>query len=352
MRNLFRPRPGHEAAVFAEAQSMLDDGVAFDEVLRIFSNDAPWLKPLLETTDGLDAALEAEPASYYFHASLKSRFLEAANERRYRPAARRQSAVASKTRTLAASATVLASTAAAGVVTLGFVTADGAVPGDWNYSFKLAHERVEYALATGDDKTNLQIHQAQARVYEIQVLTSRGNVSEDQIRKLQDEAAQLRAQYEKQGPTLDEVQRTQLRALQDLSTVVLNQAQEKNDRVKPAASAALNAVTEAVAAGAGTTVSIPEPTATREAAPASTTPVTGTTDPTGTTGSIPEVTNTPPPVTTPPPTAVATPVPPTPTPTEPPPTPTATATPETPVPTETATPTVSVSPTATRTPTP
>lgn len=337
---------------------MLDDGVASDEVLRIFADDASWLKPLLETTDGLDAALEAEPASYYFHASLKSRFLEAANERRYRPAAKRQSAVASKTRTFAASATVLASTAAAGVVTFGFVTADNAVPGDWNYSFKLAHERVEYALATGDDKTNLQIHQAQARVYEIQVLTSRGSVSEDQIRKLQDEAAQLRAQYERQGPTLDEVQRTQLRALQDLSTVVLNQAQEKNDRVKPAASAALNAVTEAVAAGAGTTVAIPEATSTAtrgETPAASTTPVTGTTDPTGTTGAIPEITVTPPPVSTPPPTAVATPVPPTPTPTEPP--PTATATPaetETPVPTETSTPTPTetASPTPSRTPTP
>ncbi len=328
MRNVFRSRPGHEAALFAEAQTLIEDGLPLEEVLDIFSADAAWLRPLLECTESIEASLDAEPPSYYFHASLKSRFLEAANERRYRPVVRRESALASKARTVVASATVLASTATAGAVTFGFVTSDNAVPGDWNYSFKLAQERMEYALATGDKKADVQLHQAQARVYEIQKLTERGAVSEDQIRKLENEAAQLRVQLEKQGPNLSEVQLTQLKNFQDLSTVVLNQAQEKNDRVKPAAQSALNAVTEAVAAGSGgTTVAIPDPTRESPAAsPAAVNSPTGGVDTgaTGSTGSIPEPSATTsgtetPPTSTATPSPAATVVPtetPTPTPTE------------------------------------
>lgn len=347
MRNVFRSRPGHEAALYAEAQALIDDGLPLEEVLDLFLKDEAWLRPLLETTESIEAAIEAEQPSYYFHASLKSRFLEAANERRYRPAPRRESVVAAKARTVIASATVLAGTATAGLATFGFVTSDNAVPGDWNYSFKLAQERMEYALATGDQKADVQLHQAQARVYEIQKLTERGNVSEDQIRKLENEAAQLRLQLERQGAQgLTEVQKQQLKNFQDLSTVVLNQAQEKNDRVKPAAQSALNAVTEAVAAGSGgSTVAIPEPT--REAASPTVAPVSSATpavgvgaDPTHATGAIPEPTSsagtpgTPPPsATTVAPTATSTPTPtetPTPPPTETPsptPSPSATAAP-------------------------
>lgn len=105
MRNVFRSRPGHEAALFAEAQTLIEDGLPLEEVLDIFSADAAWLRPLLECTESIEASLDAEPPSYYFHASLKSRFLEAANERRYRPVVRRESALASKARTVVASAT-------------------------------------------------------------------------------------------------------------------------------------------------------------------------------------------------------------------------------------------------------
>lgn len=329
---------------------MLESGQDRDIVLAVFERDAEWLAPLLDISEGISKALDTEPPSYYFEASLKSRFLEAANERRYRPVIEPAPAT-SRLKTGLASATVLAGTAVAGFATLGFVTADNAVPGDWNYSFKTTQERVEYALARGDNKVDVQINQAQARVYEIQVLTKRGEISPNEIHKLEAEVAQLRTTVEKR-PT-DDVQKQQLRALQDLSTVVLNAATEKNEAVKPAAVSALSAVTDAVAAGGVTGES--GPSTVREPSVSPTPVKAGVDGPVGTTIPIDEATATPaitsnptvagavpgtlappPPPATPPP-----PPPPEPTATAEPETPTATPTPEpetpTPTPTETAT---------------
>lgn len=234
---------------------------------------------------------------------------------------------------------MLAGTAVAVFATLGFVTADSAVPGDWNYRLKTTQERVEYALARGDSKVDVQINQTQARVYEIQVLTKRGDISPHEIQKLEDEVAQLRIAVESR-PT-DDVQKQQLRALQDLSTVVLNAATEKNEAVKLAAASVLTAVTEAVAAGGGGgTAAVREPSVSPTPVPV------GVKDPVGTTIPIEED-----PTTVAIPTlptsagaapATLAPLPPTATPTSPPATPTETATPETPTATttpETPTPT-------------
>lgn len=267
MRIPFRTPTGHQAAVLSEAHAMLEAGLDRDTVLAVFERESDWLAPMLEFSDGLCSALDAEPASYYFEASLKTRFLEAAQERRYRPVAE-PAPRSSRVRTGFASATVLAGTAAAAFAALGFVTADDAVPGDWNYGFKTSQERVEYALARGDSRVDIQIHQAQARVYEIQVLTNRGQVSPEQIQKLENEVVQLKTQIEKAPVALDDVQKQRVKSVQELSAVVLSAASEKNENVKPDASRALTAVNEAaVAAGVGTTVAIanPSPTASPEA---------------------------------------------------------------------------------------
>lgn len=349
MRIPFRTQPGHNAAVLSEAQAMLESGQDRDIVLAVFEQDADWLAPLLDFSEDISDALDTEPPSYYFEASLKSRFLEAANERRYRPAIQPAPA-ASRVKTGFASATVLAGTAVAAFATLGFVTADNAVPGDWNYSFKTTQERMEYALARGDNKLDVQINQTQARVYEIQVLTKRGSISPNEIHKLEAEVAQLRSAVEKR-PT-DDVQKQQLRALQDLSTVVLNAATEKNEAVKPAAASALSAVTEAVAAGGvvdGGTAAVREPSVSPTPVKAGVGGAVGTpialddSTPTAAATSEPTLAGAAPGATLPP-VATATPTTPPPTPTAEPETPTATATtePETPTPTETATPTETV----------
>ena len=319
MRNpvRFRPRPGHGAVVLAEAHALLESGHDLDTVLAIYEHDSAWLAPLLECSENLQSAIDAEPPSYYFEASLKSRFLEAARERKYRPI--EPQGVAGRARTAIASGIVLAGTAAAGIVTFGFVTTDNAVPGDWNYGLKTTQERVDYALARGDSRVDIQLHQTHARVYEIQVLTDRGTISPEQIKKFESEVSQLRTQIEKQTASVDAVQKTQLKALQDLSTVVLNAAAEKNDRVKPAADSARSAVAGAVAASVGTVVVVTEPSPTPSTTNASTTPLAGI-EPGGTTVAIsdpsasptssvePSATGTPvPPATTQTPPPVATP---------------------------------------------
>ena len=161
---LFDRKAGAEATVFAEAQALLDDGMAFDDVLDLFSAEASWLEPLLRTTTGMRQAVAAEQPSYYFEASLKQKFLAAARrEDRTAPLpvlpAPSRAPISPRTglRTAFAGSAVAGVAAAIGALTLGFVTSDDAVPGDWNYAFKLANERLEYSLSRGDQRIDVQL---------------------------------------------------------------------------------------------------------------------------------------------------------------------------------------------------
>lgn len=340
-------RPGQKATIFDEATRLLEDGYSHDMVLNEYPAEREWLAPLLQMRRDFEATVEAEQPSYYFEASLKSRFLEAARERKYRPVQPRQAPGVARVRNLVATASVLSGTAAAGVVTYGFVTADQAVPGDWNYSFKQTTERLEYALANGEDKVDVQINQAQERVYEIKVLSERGGLSPAQVRRLEQEAGQLRSQIEK-TENITPVQKVQLRALEDLTVTVLEDVTKKDSGIKPAADSARTAVAEAVAAGGvGTAVGIAEPpaavtTSATPSAAATTTPAAAaavpSASPTLPAAAIATATPEPATETTPPETETPTPEPETPTP-EP---ETQTPEPETPTPeTPTATPTAS-----------
>jgi len=143
IRQLFQRKPGYEAQVLAEAQSLLDDGLDLDFVLGLFPHDEEWLESMLQTSAAIEAAYAGDSASYYFEGSLKAKFLAAAN----RPAPAPIVLPApqySGLRTAVASMGVVSGAAAVGVLALGFITAGDAVPGDWNYTFKLANERLEY----------------------------------------------------------------------------------------------------------------------------------------------------------------------------------------------------------------
>ena len=145
MRRFFDPRPGHDAELFAEAQALADDGLDREFVLALFPDDAGWLAELLDFSAEMKEAVASEPPSYYFEGSLKSKFLAAGRAAARAPEPQPVFAL-SRMRTVAASMSVAMSAAVAGVISLGFVTAGSAVPGDWNYSFKLANERLEYTL--------------------------------------------------------------------------------------------------------------------------------------------------------------------------------------------------------------
>ncbi len=266
IRRLFDRKPGIEAQVLAEAQSFIDDGLEVDFVLGLFPDDADWLEGMLEITTGIADAYESEPASYYFEASLKAMFLDAA--RAPAPAPVLVTAPAySPVRTAFASMGVLAGAAAIGVLSLGFVTAGDAVPGDWNYAFKRANERFEYTLSRGDGRVDVQLRQAEERVHELQTLSSRGNVSVEALKNLEREV-KVASDLALEKP-LDPAQKARAIAFTESTKTVLTQIRESKPELNEQADAAAAAVDDFVTTALGPeptpiATATPEPTATAE----------------------------------------------------------------------------------------
>ncbi|MGE5597482.1 MAG: DUF5667 domain-containing protein [Hyphomicrobiales bacterium] len=307
MIRLFRPRPGRQAEVFAEARALVDDGLELGFVLDLFPDDAEWLEPLLRTSAAVSRAVAEETPSYYFEASLKAKFLaagaaaarEASPETPVPPAyvPAPASGPFAALRAGVAGLAVVGAAAGLGILTLGFVTAGSAVPGDWNYSFKLAQERLQYTLSSGDQRVDVQLHQTEARVYELQKQLEKGDVSEDDIERLQREADQL-AELARQH-NLDEVQKARLKTIGATSAALLGDVREKKAALSPQVETTLDTVNSAVAAGVGSAVSpLPSPsatpaeTATATATPATETPVPPTETPVPTETGTPEPTAT------------------------------------------------------------
>lgn len=314
---LFSRRPSYRDELLAEAQELVDGGLDADIVLDLYPGEAEWLAPLLNTTEYIiDATRDAEP-SFYFEASLKAKFV-AAGEARAAELARPPILLPTPLpwfRGAAAGSAVVALSGFAGIVTLGFVTAGSAVPGDWNYGFKLAGERVEYVLATGDDRVSVELRHKEERVEEFQQQLVRGNLSEADVQRLNNE---LRDVLElSQGGSLDPLQAAKVRAIGESSTEILTTARETRPELAPAVD---DAITVAAGIGGGGEVTALDPLADPE-----------NPDPGATTTA--EVTET----ATPEPTVTET----------------ATVEPTaTPTPTETATPTPTPTETSTATPTP
>jgi hypothetical protein len=268
IRRLFERKPGYEAQVLAEAQALIDDGLELDFVLGLFPEDAAWLEGMLETTAAIEQACAAESASYYFEASLKARFLAAANQPAPAPVIL-PAPHYSGARTAIASMGVVSAAAAVGVLALGFVTADDAVPGDWNYAFKLANERLEYTLSRGDGRVDVQLRQTEARVYELQRLANNGNVSVATLERLQREARAL-AELAKEQP-LDDVQKARARSLAEQGSAVFTEARKQPDVDPAKVDAAAAAFNDAVATALGGPVKeLPTPVATPTAEPTAT----------------------------------------------------------------------------------
>lgn len=312
MRRFFESQPGFDAALFAEAQALADDGLDREFVLALFPDDAEWLAGLLDFSAELKEAIASEPPSYYFEGSLKSKFLAAGRAAARAPEPQPVFAL-SRMRTVAASMSVAMSAAVVGVITLGFVTAGSAVPGDWNYSFKLANERLEYTLSRGDSRVDIQYSQAENRVQEIRVLSSRGNVSAADLAGLEREARSL-AELARSQP-LDEDQRNRQLAIVKSASAVITDTRQKQPALDVPAAAAAAALNDAATAlpipstPTATATASATPQATPSGTPASTASPTATPHPTGTT--TPTATGTPTPAATQTsPAATATPAPP------------------------------------------
>jgi hypothetical protein len=260
-------RPGYDAEIFAEARSLMDDGLDADFVLGLYPGDEDWLAPLLDTGAAITGVLADEQPSYYFEASLKAKFLAAAREAA-EPAVIAPAPLA-PLRTALAGFSVVGAAAAIGAVTLGFITAGNAVPGDWNYSFKLANERVQYTLSRGDDRISIQLHQSEARVRELRQTSSSGSVSTADVERLQHELTETAQLLSNQPIGTD--QKARVKDLVETSTAALNDLKIKNPSLATAIGTAENSVASVgAAAGIGTPTPLitPEPTPTASPAPA------------------------------------------------------------------------------------
>jgi hypothetical protein len=254
MRSFFDRKPDERSIIFAEAQGLIDDGVDLDFVLGIFPDDAEWLRDELQFTSALEAAYESEQPSYFFEASLKSKFLAAARE----PARPPVATPAASFRTVFASMSVAAAALGVGVVTLGFVTAGSSVPGDWNYSFKLANERLQYTLSSGDDRVNIQLRQTEVRVEEIQRLSSRGDLSAGDLDRLNNEAHALAVLARNQP--LDGPQKARVAGIAGTGAAVLKDVSSKQPELEVPANAAAAALGDAAVTALATPTPTPSPT--------------------------------------------------------------------------------------------
>ncbi len=267
-------RTNREDEVFAEAQSLIDDGLELSFVLDLYPDDADWLAPLLDTGIVIGESFAVEEPSYYFEASLKNRFIEAGMERAARAAAPVREPVAVvapvpapggflRFQSLMAGTAVAVVLGGLSVLTLGVVTSGDSVPGDWNYAFKIASERVEYSLSSGDARTDIQIQHSLVRIEEFQKLSEQGRISEANVHDVRKQIDQLASLVGDKD--LDPVQRANAKAVTESASAVLKTAKvtqpELTDQIDDTIEAATNL------AGVITGVSAPSPTPTATASP-------------------------------------------------------------------------------------
>jgi len=292
IRNVFERKAGYEAEVLAEAQALLDDGLDLEFVLGLFPDDTAWLQDMLRTAEIINTAYDAEQPSYYFEASLKAKFLAGANAPREVAAPMMVPVPAySPFRTAVATMSVASMAAAIGILSLGFITADNAVPGDWNYTFKLANERFEYTLSRGDGRVDVQLRQAEQRVLELQRASSKGNISSAQLESLQREVRAVASLATSQE--FDEVQKMRVENLGRVGNAVFDEVKKQPSLDREEVDAAAAVFNDAVSTALGGVTTLPTPVATATATP--TEPVTETPSPSATA----EPTGTPTPVVTP-----------------------------------------------------
>ncbi len=264
-----------EAELFAEALALIEDGLEPDFVLSLYPNEAPWLRPLLEATVEVAEAARTEEPSLYFEASLKRKLFEAQEER-----TRHVESPLAVVRAFAAGTAITGVAAAVGVALLGWVTAEEAVPGDWNYAFKVASERIEYSLSRGDERLDVQIDATYARLLEVERLAERGEVSAADLERVEREVSNLQDLIETKP--LNERHREELAELVERANAVGERLTQEKPQLAPAVERTVRKVNDAVSAGLGKLepVATPSPASPTPAASAATqSPAAGTMEP-------------------------------------------------------------------------
>ena len=290
--DLFDRLPGRQAATFAEATSLLDDGLDLDLVLELFAADAPWLGPLLRTEAGIVAAGERVQPSYYFAGALKQKFISAGVRRATAATAAPLALPARPARVAFAAAGLAAASAIAGVVTFGLLTAGKAEPGDWDYVFRASRDRFDDTLSRQGDPIEFRLRQGEARVTVITQLSSTDDPIDDAtLDALQDEARELIKLAEL--TEFDDAQKEQVLQFEERAVAALTGVKPSANADPAKVEATIQVVQQAAAAATGIKP-LPEPSPSASPTPGEGTPTataseTPSATPTQTAGASPSV---------------------------------------------------------------
>ncbi len=283
MMRLFNSRPSYGDRVYAEAQALIDDGLDRELVLELFPRDTEWLEALLDTSIDLIDATRREEPSWYFEGALKRRFIEAGMKKASGmvPMAESTPSRTPQRRygTAFAAAGVVAGALGAWAIAFGFLTADSAGKGDWNYVFRAGRDRIDYRFSDGPGRVDVRLNATELSVQRIVVLP-RSEVTQADLDRLAREADAL-AQLAQKGP-LDKPQQERLKDIRDQVVAVLNEVKERQPDLQPSVDSVVDKVNSAVAAGTGAVKPItptaaspspsPSPSATATPVPATPSP--------------------------------------------------------------------------------
>jgi hypothetical protein len=251
---LLRRKPGSQAALFSEAQALVDDGLDAALVLELYPDEAPWLAGLLDASSSVAQAATTLQPSYYFEASLKRKFLAAGA--RNAGGVRRGPVIAlsepqHRFRTALAGTALVGAAAAIGVATIvSLRTTDSTGGGTPNGG----HSEFVSRLDT-------HLNEAQHHIDQFTQRASVGQIDEADVTILEGDANTLAALA--QSSPLDDDQKERAQEFVDKAVTVLTAAQDKPD-LKPRAETAIETISQAaVAAGlSGVTPLTPVATAT------------------------------------------------------------------------------------------
>lgn len=239
-------------ALSASLDAMRAGTASLEDCLRLYPQLADELQPLLQTSATVQVLGQLAPRDDARVAG-RAAFLQAAARRTQpRPAApvpiaRRRPWVAFAPVGIAA-----ALFAAIAVPVLGSMDT-GSTPGDWNYGFKRATERIRLAVATDpSDRRLLRLEFAARRIDEAERLSATGHVVQksDLTALFHDytaDLAQVTASAQSAG-SLPADQKQQIANLTDKANDLANQVQQSVPATDPLNTAAQNAKNESTAA--------------------------------------------------------------------------------------------------------
>lgn len=249
-------------ALAASLEAIRGGTATAEDCLRRYPTLAADLEPLLKTSARLETMQVLGPSE---QARLNARYALRQAAARPRPVPIAPRAVVRRRSWLALAPAAIAAVLFAAIAAPVMSGIDSAaVPGDWNYSFKRATERVRLAVATDPtDRRLLRIEFAKRRLNEIERLSSNGRVDSHAgeitalLKDYSSDVSQVKDAAQTQG-AIPSAEKQQLEAVTTQAQNVIQPVAQSAPQDKPVKSAADQALTVSKDA-AQTAASLPTP---------------------------------------------------------------------------------------------